>query len=73
VDPFGSTPEPKTTSALTAFRSQLNKILHTSQRAIEPNDRLEDLIPVKDRRQIWQDLQAAGFSLPSLGLSNRVL
>src|SRR5260221_184521 len=65
--------EPKTMSTLTTFRGRLQELLSLPRTNIKPTDRLEDLIPTKVRRQVWQDLQASGFNLPSLGLSTRVL
>jgi hypothetical protein len=73
METLRSNREPKTTSALTALRGHLQELLSLSRTNIKPTDRLEDLIPLRDRRQVWQDLQAAGFNLPGLGLSKRVL
>jgi hypothetical protein len=63
----------KTVCTFIDFRRQLQDMLPTAAANIELAVRLEDVIPIKDRRRIWQMLQDTGLNLPHLGLSKRVL
>jgi hypothetical protein len=63
---------PKTASTLKDFRRQLQEMLPATA-DVKSADRFEDLIPIKDRRRVWEDLQAVGFTLLPLVLSRRVM
>jgi len=65
--------EAKTAATLAALQSQLHELVPTARATIVNSDRLEDIIPLPDRRVAWQALRAAGFPLPALRLSWRVL
>jgi hypothetical protein len=45
--------------------------LAVGRQDIDPEMRLEELIPADRRRQVWQRLRKEGFALPGLTLSSR--
>lgn len=55
------------------LRQILSDSLLVNKRLIRPDTDLRRLIPAAQRVYIWQDLRAAGFTLPPLGWSWRVL
>lgn len=55
------------------LRQILSDSLLVNKRLIRPDTDLRRLIPAAQRVYIWQDLRAAGFTLPPLGWSWRAL
>jgi hypothetical protein len=57
-------------SAFEVMRPYVSKALGISPKSLDPNARLDDLIPRCMRRQVWRDLEAAmGIRMPALWFS----
>jgi hypothetical protein len=54
------------------LEQELRGLLFLPEHGVRMTDRIEALIPPEQRRQVWQELQQAGFELPELRLSPRV-
>ena len=50
------------------FRRDLQELISLEREQIRPAARLTDLIPVRDRRRVWQELRRRGYRIPALGL-----
>jgi hypothetical protein len=65
--------EARTSSTLIEFRKRLQDAVPSITTSIDLTERLEDLIPAKDRRRVWKELRDAGLNLPPLRLSQPVV
>ena len=53
------------------LRRELVEVLGVARRDVRPSTRLEDLVPRRRRRAVWQHLRKRGLELPELSLSPR--
>jgi hypothetical protein len=49
--------------------NMLRELISLPPAEIQRSEKLESLIPPKERRRVWSDLRQAGFGLPSLQLA----
>jgi hypothetical protein len=56
-----------------SLREQLEEIVPDRTQEITPTQRFDQLIPLAERRRVWQQLQQVGFVLPPLRLPSRVV
>lgn len=62
-----------TDRTLARLRHTLAELTLTPERDVEPNTRLDVLIPRSERRRIWSELIASGFDVPELRRSDDIV
>jgi hypothetical protein len=74
TDPsISSGPRTKPEMVFRELEHELQNLVFLREKSIRMSDRIETIIPAENRRRVWRDLQLAGFDLPELTLSPRVL